>query len=93
MSEKLARHRDILDPVLEELRQALILVINEQGGTEELVSAIENLRRVRQIVNNEESIGFVVAVEKWLFSVFPLSLDPKKDLGQIPSKTPKNKIN
>ena len=93
ITEKLATHNSILFPVLDELSTVLALVLNEKTDVSKLVPMIENLRGVRQIINNAENIGVIVGVQTWRIGGFPLSGNPQQDENQIVTKVPKNKVN
>lgn len=91
--EKLARHDDILVPVLDELKSVLIKVFNQNEDVSELTKVINKLDAVRHYVNNIEDIGFTVGINEWLIVTFPLSGNPSKDAGQINLTPPKEKMN
>lgn len=93
IEQKLAKHQDILGQVLDELRMVLTMVLNEKSNIIELMPTIEKLRTVRQIINNTEDIGLVIGVHSWHVAGFPLPGDTEKDLNQLQTKIPKNKIN
>lgn len=93
VTEKLAKHRNIIEKALEDLRKVLILIVNERADISELVPEIEKLRNVRQVINNSENIGFALGFMDWRVAGFPLSGDAEKDLNQLQTKIPKNKIN
>lgn len=90
---KLAAHNDILGQVLDELSQILVSVLNERGDISELLPAIEKLRETRQIINNTEGLGVIIGIQAWRVAGFPLSGGAEKDISQIVTKIPKNKIN
>ena len=93
ISERLTAHNDALAPLLEELRQALVKVVNRRGDITEFSKAIEHLEEFRQFINSAEHIGFIVGIDNWRVAVFPLTGDPQKDIEQIDLNLPKSKMN
>ncbi|MBI2065031.1 MAG: hypothetical protein HYT62_03210 [Candidatus Yanofskybacteria bacterium] len=77
-SEKLAAHNNILYPLMEEVGQAFIEVVNQGADMAKFVKVVERLNEFRQFVNSAENIGFVVGPDNWRFAVFPLTGDPQK---------------
>jgi len=92
-SEKFAAHKDALYPLMDELRQAFIRVVNQNADMTEFVKAVERLNEFRQFINNTENIGFVVGPDNWRFAVFPLTDDPQKNIDQIALNLPKKLMN
>jgi len=92
-SEKLAAHNDALYPLMEELRQVFIKVVNQSADMAEFIKAVEHLNEFRRFINSAENIGFIVGPDNWRFAVFPLTGDPQKDIGQIALDLPKKQMN
>jgi len=92
-SEKLAKHNDALNPLLEEVKKAFLKVLNTQGDIAEFVTAVKKLDEFREFINSAEGIGFVVGIDRVRIAVFPLTGDPEKDIQQINLNLPKGQVN
>ena len=92
-SEKFAAHNDILLASLEELKRSFVRVVNQGADITEFTKAIDQLDEFRRILNGTENIGFIVSVDRWCITAFPLTGDPEKDACQIATNIPKTKMN
>jgi len=91
--KKMAPHKEVLDSLLEELKQSLVKVVNLDADITELQKVIERIREFRQLLNNLENIGIIIGPAGWRISGFPLTGDRETDMGQIVLNLPKNEIN
>ena len=90
--EKITAYESILGPVLKELRNVIIDVLNDRKSIAELEKALNDVREVRHMINDAENIGFVLGVAGWIIAPFDLTGDSMRDLNQHSQFPPEDEI-
>jgi len=81
---------ELLREPLKNLRIAFSEVVNEHKNSSKLVEAVRRLDNARQLINSTSNIGLVIGIGRYIIIPFPLTGDPKRDVGQTPVDLPEN---
>jgi len=91
--KRLTAHYDVLVPLLTELRQVLIKVVNKKEDPAKITEVVDKLEKFRQSIHNLDNIGFILILNQFIIAAFPLSDDPPLGFDPTDLNLPKEKIN